>query len=145
MVPWGGEAGGGGRCFFFQAEDGIRDLTVTGVQTCALPICRRAVPRQADGRAARPDRRHDHGPPAQTPTVPVADRAPQAPDSGRRVEWAGRAGPGRRGGGDFSPPPPPPGAPRGTPPPPKPPPPPACAKKKPGRDPAPTNKTPTPP
>src|SRR2546430_8093830 len=30
------------RCmfFFFQAEDGIRDLTVTGVQTCALPISR---------------------------------------------------------------------------------------------------------
>src|SRR2546430_3109646 len=27
--------------FFFQAEDGIRDLTVTGVQTCALPICLR--------------------------------------------------------------------------------------------------------
>src|SRR5207245_8613233 len=25
--------------FFFQAEDGIRDATVTGVQTCALPIC----------------------------------------------------------------------------------------------------------
>src|SRR5256886_7867854 len=24
--------------FFFEAEDGIRDLTVTGVQTCALPI-----------------------------------------------------------------------------------------------------------
>src|SRR5206468_8281795 len=24
--------------FFFQAEDGIRDLIVTGVQTCALPI-----------------------------------------------------------------------------------------------------------
>src|SRR5207248_5609746 len=24
--------------FFFQAEDGIRDRTVTGVQTCALPI-----------------------------------------------------------------------------------------------------------
>src|SRR2546430_13539707 len=24
--------------FFFQAEDGIRDLTVTGVQTCALPV-----------------------------------------------------------------------------------------------------------
>src|SRR5205085_4085380 len=29
----------GGDNFFFQAEDGIRDLTVTGVQTCALPIC----------------------------------------------------------------------------------------------------------
>src|SRR5260370_25314600 len=27
--------------FFFQAEDGIRDSSVTGVQTCALPICRR--------------------------------------------------------------------------------------------------------
>src|SRR5689334_25407410 len=26
-------------CFLFQAEDGIRDGTVTGVQTCALPIC----------------------------------------------------------------------------------------------------------
>src|SRR5256886_11506586 len=33
-----------GHClFFFQAEDGIRDLTVTGVQTCALPICRTAL------------------------------------------------------------------------------------------------------
>src|SRR3989449_7084559 len=32
--------------FFFQAEDGIRDVAVTGVQTCALPIWRPA-PRQA--------------------------------------------------------------------------------------------------
>src|SRR5207248_5713909 len=50
--------------FFFQAEDGIRDRTVTGVQTCALPIfsprADRAVAdvdveraRRADGR--RPD------------------------------------------------------------------------------------------
>src|SRR5256885_7605637 len=29
---------GGGLFFFFQAEDGIRDYKVTGVQTCALPI-----------------------------------------------------------------------------------------------------------
>src|SRR2546430_2999700 len=29
--------------FALQAEDGIRDLTVTGVQTCALPICRRQL------------------------------------------------------------------------------------------------------
>src|SRR5207247_6180339 len=28
---------------FFQAEDGIRDPLVTGVQTCALPICYRAL------------------------------------------------------------------------------------------------------
>src|SRR5205085_4763001 len=31
---------GTSRSFFFQAEDGIRDLTVTEVQTCALPISR---------------------------------------------------------------------------------------------------------
>src|SRR5579859_7072537 len=30
--------------FFFQAEDGIRDLTVTGVQTCALPISSPEIP-----------------------------------------------------------------------------------------------------
>src|SRR2546430_9770350 len=30
--------------FFFQAEDGIRDLTVTGVQTCALPISSKTMP-----------------------------------------------------------------------------------------------------
>src|SRR5437867_12052711 len=29
--------------FFFQAEDGIRDRTVTGVQTCALPISHQAL------------------------------------------------------------------------------------------------------
>src|SRR6478736_5029052 len=38
-------------CFFFQAEDGIRDLTVTGVQTCALPISRDR--RSQPGRPAR--------------------------------------------------------------------------------------------
>src|SRR5690606_39684994 len=31
--------------FFFQAEDGIRDFHVTGVQTCALPIYSAAAPR----------------------------------------------------------------------------------------------------
>src|SRR5439155_11712454 len=36
--------------FFFQAEDGIRDGHVTGVQTCALPICRlRRPPAAEDG------------------------------------------------------------------------------------------------
>src|SRR6266496_2834036 len=33
--------------FFFQAEDGIRDLYVTGVQTCALPISHHRIPRGA--------------------------------------------------------------------------------------------------
>src|SRR2546421_8691819 len=35
--------------FFFQAEDGIRDLIVTGVQTCALPICTHGGLRGEDG------------------------------------------------------------------------------------------------
>src|SRR6266496_5469373 len=39
--------------FFFQAEDGIRDLYVTGVQTCALPIWR------GRGVAQRPATRDD--------------------------------------------------------------------------------------
>src|SRR5690606_11328831 len=49
---------------FFQAEDGIRDFHVTGVQTCALPIwpsvrcCRRA--RGAGGPALLPRRVHAH-------------------------------------------------------------------------------------
>src|SRR3712207_7553183 len=34
--------------FFFQAEDGIRDSGVTGVQTCALPICRGSLLAGAD-------------------------------------------------------------------------------------------------
>src|ERR1041385_4865785 len=49
--------------FFFQAEDGIRDVAVTGVQTCALPICfleTQAVPaavppRPGAGRTWRPE------------------------------------------------------------------------------------------
>src|SRR6266853_2483537 len=39
--------------FFFQAEDGIRDLTVTGVQTCALPISRRGCATAGRGYGAR--------------------------------------------------------------------------------------------
>src|SRR5204863_5587140 len=42
--------------FFFQAEDGIRDLYVTGVQTCALPISKRFEVVAADQREAfRPE------------------------------------------------------------------------------------------
>src|SRR5207245_7483453 len=40
--------------FFFQAEDGIRDATVTGVQTCALPIFKIRGSRNLG--APRPDR-----------------------------------------------------------------------------------------
>src|SRR5690606_40039142 len=44
------------RNFFFQAEDGIRDFHVTGVQTCALPICR-ARDALRDGVATLPPER----------------------------------------------------------------------------------------
>src|SRR2546430_6772715 len=62
--------------FFFQAEDGIRDLTVTGVQTCALPICR-----AMRGRSRRCWRR--------TPRRAGWRGRPRAPDAGRA---RGRAG-----------------------------------------------------
>src|SRR5205809_4879956 len=40
--------------FFFQAEDGIRDVAVTGVQTCALPICEGGFDPVDDGIQAGP-------------------------------------------------------------------------------------------
>src|SRR6266542_5080118 len=41
--------------FFFQAEDGIRDATVTGVQTCALPISLWSVEHHFDDYSMCPD------------------------------------------------------------------------------------------
>src|SRR5688572_31866733 len=61
--------------FFFQAEDGIRDLTVTGVQTCALPIYRRELVHR---RRAKPGltelqyRRHQFCVPADDAPDPCA-------------------------------------------------------------------------
>src|SRR6266567_3250625 len=46
--------------FFFQAEDGIRDLTVTGVQTCALPISSTSV------QTANRRERHPLGAPSES-------------------------------------------------------------------------------
>src|SRR2546426_7425944 len=46
--------------FFFQAEDGIRDYKVTGVQTCALPICGRNAARARC--RLRPTEHQGHGP-----------------------------------------------------------------------------------
>src|SRR5215213_7683988 len=49
--------------FFFQAEDGIRDWSVTGVQTCALPISRRRLPSGLQARLRdRPHPGRTHGP-----------------------------------------------------------------------------------
>src|SRR6266536_4331262 len=59
------------RCFFFfQAEDGIRDPLVTGVQTCALPIscragvCCRTKPRSCGRSLSRPSTCRHASPPA---------------------------------------------------------------------------------
>src|SRR5947208_16366402 len=63
-------------CFFFQAEDGIRDDLVTGVQTCALPISREGSetrtrarriqsvpPRTSAPRSSRPNDQAQQPPP----------------------------------------------------------------------------------
>src|SRR5438093_3726239 len=48
-------------CFVFQAEDGIRDLSVTGVQTCALPIsCSGDIPELLARRLRAPRANEGH-------------------------------------------------------------------------------------
>src|SRR5256712_12785634 len=75
--------------FFFQAEDGIRDLIVTGVQTCALPI------------SAPPDRAVARG--GQPPATARSGGAVRRRDGGavgaRDSPLPARGGAGRRGGG----------------------------------------------
>src|SRR5206468_8081316 len=61
--------------FFFQAEDGIRDLIVTGVQTCALPI-------SYPGAGLAPHSRLDH-----TASVRVSRRERNPPARGLHTVW----------------------------------------------------------
>src|SRR5204863_6638292 len=63
--------------FFFQAEDGIRDLYVTGVQTCALPISRGAL------RCDYPADRGDRAP--STPSRVATTRRPRLARPSRRT------------------------------------------------------------
>src|SRR5204863_2769663 len=65
--------------FFFQAEDGIRDLYVTGVQTCALPILDLLGPL-------------GHARPAEAFLDPLAPRAPHGPAERRVLEHARERG-----------------------------------------------------
>src|SRR5262249_56336544 len=71
--------------FFFQAEDGIRDWSVTGVQTCALPI---SPPRDGKG---PPTKRRDRRSRARSELSghrqpPVqSERAAARPGAGRRL------------------------------------------------------------
>src|SRR2546430_11014627 len=70
--------------FFFQAEDGIRDLTVTGVQRCALPILAVA---ETEVTVVEPA-------PAEAPPAETADEAaPPAKPARKRRTKAARAEP----------------------------------------------------
>src|SRR5690606_39361876 len=75
--------------FFFQAEDGIRDFHVTGVQTCALPIFDRRAP--GDVRDVVAELRAD--------PAPLADALAGTPSTFLHGDWKlgniGVAGDGR--------------------------------------------------
>src|SRR5437763_9362814 len=93
--------------FFFQAEDGIRDTSVTGVQTCALPIC-------ATGRRVRRSTRHCHrggrsrrSPPwVERPVRPTHRGAGRRKRSRRGRSWCRRSEErrvGKEGGSRWEP------------------------------------------
>src|SRR2546422_10577900 len=72
--------------FFFQAEDGIRDVAVTGVQTCAVPattVATRSVRMMSWGPG--------NGSPARNPVAPAMIARPN------QAATVARAAPGRRG------------------------------------------------
>src|SRR3712207_8487484 len=71
--------------FFFQAEDGIRDIGVTGVQTCALPIS------GPDGRRREPD-----------DLVVLPDRVPGVDRRDRHLVAAGHRGADRKAAGGHA-------------------------------------------
>src|SRR5437762_5252644 len=77
--------------FFFQAEDGIRDTSVTGVQTCALPISLR--PRRGSRRAVAGCRSRERRP---APAAGFVGRRDGVRPIGQRP-CGGRPRPGRRG------------------------------------------------
>src|SRR2546422_9892825 len=101
--------------FFFQAEDGIRDVAVTGVQTCALPILPSSfritsLPGRVTGAVPIKSRTSLRAAPRSVKTL-----RPDRPQSGPRrpppppPRPAGNA-PRRGGAAPPPPPPPPPGA-----------------------------------
>src|SRR5256885_8888866 len=69
--------------FFFQAEDGIRDYKVTGVQTCALPISNqtnREPSRQTTRRPARQPAKQ----PARQPNEQTSNQTTKSP--GKQID-----------------------------------------------------------
>src|SRR5207244_8898895 len=66
--------------FFFQAEDGIRDDLVTGVQTCALPISRSAT----SASSSKSGRVGESGPTSTSPIAPTRAAAVSSSPTTRR-------------------------------------------------------------
>src|SRR2546430_17499128 len=89
--------------FFFQAEDGIRDLTVTGVQTCALPIYGNStVPWYRRKRVSSVERWGEAGhdwvlpmavPPSTAPSVATGPRSPGRSGAAGRLNENAAPGP----------------------------------------------------
>src|SRR5690606_39767732 len=80
--------------FFFQAEDGIRDFHVTGVQTCALPIsgkpwCATPVPASSRSTTTRSRTRSARSPSARRTGCLPARNVPRSEE--RRVGKEGRS------------------------------------------------------
>src|SRR2546429_6334320 len=81
-------------CFFFQAEDGIRDVAVTGVQTCALPISWRPLEPQTRSARQAYKQPEERVVPTRTrkrpailpaePTIPGTHRGTDAPSRDRK-------------------------------------------------------------
>src|SRR2546426_3606012 len=76
--------------FFFQAEDGIRDYKVTGVQTCALPIYPGGAVGRSEGSAAGERARAVRGPTAAPLHRPGA-RASAGGAAARRTDGVARS------------------------------------------------------
>src|SRR5690606_39709402 len=77
--------------FFLQAEDGIRDFHVTGVQTCALPISPNASSSPGSGPLRGPTP-HSNGPRLIREPAPHPSERPRARSEERRVGKRGRHG-----------------------------------------------------
>src|SRR5256885_6670594 len=86
--------------FFFQAEDGIRDYKVTGVQTCALPISSKSPHREAsrcgDFDAEHALRRHADTASAGSGRARIHPEKRDGPGSGERHQAGGRGAFGAR-------------------------------------------------
>src|SRR2546429_4431023 len=99
---------GAAHYFFFQAEDGIRDVAVTGVQTCALPIS--AVGDLEEGLARQHLRARDA--PRELdlvlvelvrPRVDAGDRGPAGPEPGGERERSEERRVGKEGRSRWAP------------------------------------------